>query len=70
MRLKSDYYVLLTTIYFSAPVDFAVFKIKFFFRVFSHILDNVFFKRALQVFACFIFFTGIPDTVIQFRREY
>ena len=58
MRPKSAYYVLLSTIYFSVPVDFVIFKIKFFFWVFSHIFDNVFFKRVLQVFACFISFRG------------
>ena len=70
MQHKSDCYVFLSNIYFSVPVDFVVFKIKIFFWVFSHIFDNVFFKTALQVFACFFFFTGIPDTIIQFRRKY
>ena len=42
MRPKSDYYVLRSTIYFSVPVDFVVFKIKFFFWVFSHTFDTVF----------------------------
>ena len=70
MPPKSDYYIFLSTIYFSVPVDFLIFKTKFLFWVFSHIFDNIFSKERFRSLHVSFLFTGIPDTIIQFRREY
>ena len=71
MRSKFDFYILLSTIYFSVPVGFVVFKIKFiFFFEFSPIsLITFFSKECFRSSHVSFLFAGILDTTIRFRRN-